>query len=391
MHFGVERLAVRVSVNRLWLAIAVCVFASFAGPAAGEGPAGISADADRTAMAVEALSRLQGVDLNQNPKLKEAVVKLLEKTRGTGQFVKLVRQFKLADQNPALLELAIENPANETGVEAIRWILANKDFSLLQEALTKTNAASASKVAEALGNTGQKEAVPLLLAVVTSEHGSPSVRKQAVQALARTSDGAAALLKLAREEKLSDELKFVARSELNGVRWPEIRAEAATVLPLPRTQNAQPLPPVADLVNMKGDPSNGQKVFSSPTVGCANCHQIKGVGIDFGPNLSEVGSKLGKDALYEAILEPSAGISFGFEAWQLQLKSGNEAYGLIVSETPDEVAVKAVGGIVSHYSKSEIVGREQMKLSLMPLGLQQAMTTQELVDLVEYLSSLKKN
>jgi len=99
---------------------------------------------------------------------------------------------------------------------------------------------------------------------------------------------------------------------------------------------------------------------------------------------------LGKDALYEAILDPSAGISFGYEAWQLTLKSGDEAYGLIVSDTADEVAVKAVGGIVTRYPKSDIVKREQMKLSIMPAGLQQAMTPQELVDLVEYLSSLTK-
>jgi putative heme-binding domain-containing protein len=125
-------------------------------------------------------------------------------------------------------------------------------------------------------------------------------------------------------------------------------------------------------------------------VGCANCHQVNGQGIDFGPNLSEVGSKLGKDALYEAILDPSAGISFGYEAWQLTLKSGDEAYGLIVSDTPEEIAVKAIGGIVTRYPKRDIVTREQSKLSIMPAGLQQAMTAQELVDLVEYLSSLTK-
>ena len=38
----------------------------------------------------------------------------------------------------------------------------------------------------------------------------------------------------------------------------------------------------------------------------------------------------------------------------------------------------------------EITGKDQMKLSIMPAGLQQTMSTQELVDLVEYLSSLKK-
>jgi putative heme-binding domain-containing protein len=117
---------------------------------------------------------------------------------------------------------------------------------------------------------------------------------------------------------------------------------------------------------------------------------VRGRGTELGPNLSEIGTKLGKDALYEAILDPSRGISFGFEAVTVTLKNGDEAYGLFASETADEVVVKGVGGIVTRIKKAEIASRQVSKLSLMPAGLQAAMTAQELVDLVEYLSSLKK-
>ena len=95
-------------------------------------------------------------------------------------------------------------------------------------------------------------------------------------------------------------------------------------------------------------------------------------------------------SLYEAVLQPSAGISFGYEAWQLTLKNGDEPYGLIASETPTELTLKTIGGAQTKYEKSEISSRVQGKLSIMPAGLQQNMTVGELVDLVEYLSSLKK-
>ena len=261
---------------------------------------------------------------------------------------------------------------------------------MLQETLQGTNTARASKTAEALGNAGEREATRFLLPLVTEPKRDLAVRKQAVRSLAQTSEGARAVLKPAREDRLGDDLKFTASSELNRARWPEVKAEAARLLPLPAGQNAQPLPPLAELLSMKGDPARGAHVYSVQGVGCANCHQVKGQGVDFGPNLSEIGSKLGKDALYEAILDPSAGVSFGYEAWQIELKSGDEAYGLIVSETADEIAIKAASGIVTRYPKSEIRAREQMKLSIMPAGLQQTMTTQDLVDLVEYLASLKK-
>jgi putative heme-binding domain-containing protein len=83
-------------------------------------------------------------------------------------------------------------------------------------------------------------------------------------------------------------------------------------------------------------------------------------------------------------------VSFGYEAFSFTLKNGDEAYGLIVSETGDEVTLKNVGGIVTKYTKTYIESRQQSKLSIMPAGLQAGMTTQEFVDLIEYLATLKK-
>jgi len=117
---------------------------------------------------------------------------------------------------------------------------------------------------------------------------------------------------------------------------------------------------------------------------------VRGRGTDLGPNLSEIGTKLGRDAILQAILEPSAGISFGYEAFNFTLQNGDEAYGLIASQTAEEVTVKAAGGILTRLKKKEIVSRQQKKLSLMPAALQAGLTPQELMDLVEYLASLKK-
>ena len=138
------------------------------------------------------------------------------------------------------------------------------------------------------------------------------------------------------------------------------------------------------------DPVRGAEVFARPTVGCINCHQVNGNGTDFGPNLSEIGTKLGKDAIYESILDPSAGISFGFEAWSIELKNGDENFGLITSETNDEISLKSQNGITTKYKKSDIAKRQKQTLSIMPAGLQLTMSTEDLVNLVEYLSSLKK-
>lgn len=353
---------------------------------------GLAADGDqeKVNLAVEALTRLQTTNLDEKPTVKAAVDRLLEKARGTPNYVKLVRYFGLQDKNVGLIEVAINNPDNDSGVEAIRLVLASKDPAPLKSAVEGTNVANAVRLIQAIGNAKEKRSVPLLEPLVSNEAKNIEIRRAAVRALAQTQDGASLLLSMARAEKLPDNLKFIAASELNAARWPEIQDEAKAILPLPLGANATALPPISELAKMKGDASRGAEVFRRETVGCAKCHQVRAEGKDVGPALTEIGSKLAREALYEAILDPGAGISFGFEAWTVELKNGDEAYGLKASETTDEVAIKDTNGIVTRYKRSEVASMKQMKTSIMPTGLQQTISTQELVDLVEYLAALKK-
>src|SRR5688572_18017340 len=113
-----------------------------------------STNSERAAIAREALSRLKGIDLEANPGVKTAVLKLLDQTRGTEQFVEIVRDFNIKDQDAALLEIAIRNPASSAGVEAMRLILNGPNAELLRQSLAGTNAGN---VAEALGNTGENK------------------------------------------------------------------------------------------------------------------------------------------------------------------------------------------------------------------------------------------
>ena len=347
----------------------------------------LSADtSDQASIAVEALSRLQNIDLDANPGVKTAVLKVLDKVRGTPQFLQIIRQFKIKGEGIELLGIALANATNSVGADAMRLFLAEPNGDLLAKSLQGSNAVA---VAQALGGTGQKEAVAFLLPLVTDDSRPVDLRRESVRALAKSKEGAAAILELARQQKLPANFELLAASELNNAAWPEIKSQAARELPLPRAAGAEVLPAVSELVHRSGNPTRGAEVFSREAVGCNKCHLVKGQGVDFGPNLSEIGTKLGKDAIYESILDPSAGIAFGFEGWQIDLTNGDEVSGILVSETADEIAIKAVGGVVTHYKKNDISRHVQQKLSLMPAGLQQAMTTQDLVDLVEFLSSLK--
>ena len=152
------------------------------------------ADADRVRLAVDALTRLEGINLDANPSMKERVLKVLDKTRGTPEFVRLVQHFQFKDQNAGLLEVALSQPSGESGVEAMRMILSSGETTVLKSTLEGANTTNALKAVEAIGNTSSKDAMKLLLPLVSEPRQDAARRKQAVRSLARTSDGAKAEL-----------------------------------------------------------------------------------------------------------------------------------------------------------------------------------------------------
>ena len=336
-------------------------------------------------LAFEALSRLKGIDLEKNPAVKSAVFKVLEQKRGTAGFVQIVRELRLKDQEEGLLEVVRTSPDFSAAADAMRLLLDANRPQLLENALSTTNAGA---MILALGNTARKEIIPFLEPFVRNPQRDLSERKQAIESLARIEEGCHRLLQIASEAKF-DLAGHIGRV-LQATRWEDIRSAGSKLAaPQPGSSANEDLT-IAQWALRHGDPGQGKQVFRRETVGCIKCHIVSGEGVDFGPALSEIGSKLGKDALYEAILNPSAGIAAGFEAWRIEMKDDSEVYGMIVSETSEELQVKSPGGIINHVTKSEIARRTQQKLSAMPAGLAQLMTSQDLVDLVEYLSTLKK-
>lgn len=347
----------------------------------------LSAAAQNSAQ-IEALQRLKGMDLEANPALKAAVVRVAEQSRGTPEYVAIVRDFKLTGQRDGLLEAAIKLAGESAGADAARLLLAQGEAEFLAGRLKAGHAHEAAPLAQAVGQTGDRAAVPVLLTALGNE--DHAIRATAIRGLARTQEGAQELLRLAREDKLDERGRTTASLALAQARWPDIKAAAAKLLPPPAAGDGMPLPPVEELMKLTGDPARGAKIFRSEQVACSRCHQVGGEGVDFGPALTEIGTKLDRRALYDSILDPSAGISFGFEGWAVETRQGAELFGIMASETADELAVKDQTGIVTRVKKADVTKREPQKSSVMPAGLAQVMTKQELVDLVEYLTTLKK-
>lgn len=341
-----------------------------------------------SSVALEAVRRLKGTDLSANPSLRQAVEKVARELRGEPEHLELVRDFQLTGELPAVAEFVAARPADPAALDGVRLLLTPESRPLLEKALEKSG--DRPRLLELLGQSGSREAVPLLKGWAMGPDRTSA--RVAMIGLAGSHEGARELLALLRdrEKGLSPEARPVAVEALEKVRWEEIRREVLAWRGGGPAPAAPGLPPVVELVARRGDPQRGRGVFERPTTGCSTCHQVHGQGADLGPNLSEIGSKLGRDALYDSILQPSAGIAFGYEAWVLTLKEGDEVYGLIASETDGEIVVKQQGGVSARYRRDQVARREKQAQSIMPAGLEQTMTVGELVDLVEYLASLRK-
>ncbi len=341
---------------------------------------------DPNAVAIEALQRLKGNDLESNPALKGAVNKVLNQITNQSAFVELVRDFDLKERAPEVLDFVRRHPGDALCLDGLQFVL-KYDSASVTRALEHDE--DAPNLLVLLGKTGRAEAVPSILAVVKDGKRSAASREAAVRALASTQEGAKQLLVLVGEKGLPEALAILAVHELQAVRWPVIREQALKMGASPVT--APPiLPPKGELLKIPGDPERGARIFRKPEVGCMACHQVNGEGVDFGPRLSEIGAKLGKDAIYDSIVDPSAGISFGFESWLFTLKDGDETLGLISSETENEVVVRLQGGQTTRLAKKDLLKREKQAQSIMPTGLQDNLGAQGFADLLEYLSTLKK-
>jgi len=230
----------------------------------------------------------------------------------------------------------------------------------------------------------------LLLPFLQNQALAASPRQVAGRALAGSDAGAKQLLHWLEGDALTgSEVRLAVASPLLMHHDSALRARAEKLFQLTPTKNAQALPKLSRLIEMEGDAAAGKQVFLK-TGQCAKCHQAQGEGKAVGPDLSQIGTKLARSAIFEAILYPSAAISHNFETYLVQLESGQSLAGVLVNENDQQIQLRDAEGILRTLDRAEVERLERSTVSLMPANLHEAITTQELLDLVDYLTTLKR-
>ncbi len=274
------------------------------------------------------------------------------------------------DDRDVLLAVAASRNPDSLRVGAI--------VALTRFALDSAGPAAAQWLAAptaSLAPNADSDAIARLLTAFLNRRDGPGILAAALEQNPPSRDsGQAALTFLAasgrRDPRLADRLEEAA-----GIRGTT-----------PAT--ADDIPALAAAARNAGRPEVGKAVFERAALACVNCHATDGTPGKIGPDLGALGTAQTVEFILGAILDPQKEVKEGFVAHEIETRGGDVHQGYLRGETADELAIHdQLENRVLRFRGSEIASRRQLG-SLMPPGLADGLTRDELRDLVAYLARL---
>ncbi len=137
-----------------------------------------------------------------------------------------------------------------------------------------------------------------------------------------------------------------------------------------------------------GNPGRGADIFySHQTAQCIRCHSYGDYGGNAGPRLNGVATRLTREQLLEAVVNPSARIAPGYGMISVELSNGKKLAGILQEEKENQLRLK-VGNADTLISNTDVVHRTNPASSMPPMRL--LLTKKEIRDIVSFLATMKE-
>ncbi len=331
----------------------------------------------------------RGKPPQEEPRFMALVEVWLKEAEGTGEYLNLLHEFQLKEKADVLLEKLLVSEDEDflyRGVTLLDlWGMIDKVISLALD----SNSPHSRKAVQLLGKSrSRKIIVPFFVRILSDENRSLAMRAVAIKSLGNSIDTQKELLNLIKAKKVPPELHHVAGDLLIGSRFSGIANHARQLLNMPQSLDQKKLPPMAELLKMKGSSQRGRHIFKSKG-NCITCHKVNGQGKEVGPDLSSVGGKLDRSSLLESILFPGIALSHGYEGVSVITKKGLVLSGVLREKTDKVLTLVTEKGEVQTFNRTDLVKETLLRESVMPRDLYKLMTQRELMDLVAYMETLK--
>lgn len=317
-------------------------------------------------------------------------------------------QRELPDEIVANIVLDKKNPL-ETRVFALRFLKNPNEHTKLLSTFLSDEIPDELRV-EALRtiqNISSNEITDKLLAISLNKSNSEFVRSEALASLSKQRiDNWKSIIPLLESDV--ENLKIEAARLLRyKTTQPEVReAFERSIKSVPSEEFKQqiqlglgqdlPVRPLTTdkeswtrILEGKGSSERGRRVFYSNGSMCSNCHAMDGRGGDLGPDLSNVGISKTREQLMSSIVNPSAEMTPEWQGWYIERKDGAKIQGRQIDVSNNDIKLYTqTQGMIS-IAKEDILDYGMTKESLMPNGLAEHITDQDLRDLLAFLKEFK--
>ncbi|OYU68192.1 MAG: hypothetical protein CFE22_00470 [Cytophagaceae bacterium BCCC1] len=315
--------------------------------------------------------------IQNNTNFKVEFPKLLAGIKNDLDFLDLVSKYNVKSQFTRLHHLTLNSADRQVSAEAGNAsVKMHGSKGLLLEL---NNPKNIKKAIDKYGNVDNALIANELIKIYTNKKYSEEIRTLALNEMGGW-ESEAILWEQFKAKKVPAEYIEMALNILKRTWHGDIRNEVNKIIATGGGETIN----IDNVLNGKGNQSAGKEVFAAY---CASCHLAKDSGIDFGPSLSQIGNKLSKQGLLNAIVNPSEGIGFGYETQEITMKNGDVLQAIITSKTEIDLMIKYPGtSNVTILKLKDVLKIEQKNDSLMPKF---ALNEAELKNLISYLEILK--
>jgi putative membrane-bound dehydrogenase-like protein len=317
---------------------------------------------------------------------------LLEVTLGVGDGLKRagrsVRQSAAPRFVDALLDqgrdTALAEAPLDTRLRAIP-VLAYDDFERVKEALTDLLAPKQPQEIQraaivALGSFSQPEVAKRLLSGWRTY--TPAIRAEVINTLLDARSRIPVLLDAIEGGLVpANQVPFARRAALLRAADVTTKERLNQIFVRPVASREDVVAKYQDALSMKGDAARGQKVFEAA---CATCHQAGDLGKDVGPNLATI-RQWNPDQVLINILDPNREVAPNFVGYTVETRDGRTLDGIITDESAASLTLKRAEGLTETVLRRDIAQLSGSGLSLMPEGMESAITVEQMADLIAFL------
>jgi putative heme-binding domain-containing protein len=140
-------------------------------------------------------------------------------------------------------------------------------------------------------------------------------------------------------------------------------------------------------VSTTANASEGERIYRTQQLGCLKCHAIGGAGGMVGPDMISLGASAQPDYLLESLLNPNAKVKENYNTTVIATLDGQVIAGVQIQKSEKTITLRTAENRIVEIAVDQIEEQSQ-GVSLMPEGLIDALTNDEIASLVRFLSEL---